>query len=162
MGAYSRNSDGRIFVNSAIGKKLLKNVLDLPQEKSLPGTNEILPHVFVGDEGFPLHEYIMRRYPGREMLNNEETKIYNYRLSRARRVSENSFGILTKRFRIYQRRLQIIPEHMDKVVLATCCLHNFLRSDTCHWTEYDKDNRPSQGYIKNRRIFNCSCDGNWK
>ncbi|XP_030749371.1 protein ALP1-like [Sitophilus oryzae] len=145
VGAYGRNSDGGIFANSAIGKKLLKNTLDLPQDKSLPGTNEIMPHVFVGDEAFPLQKHVMRPYPGNEILNNEDVKIYNYRLSRARRVSENAFGILTKRFRIYQRRLQIIPEHLDKVVLATCCLHNFLRNDTCHWTEADEDNQSPQG-----------------
>lgn len=142
VGAYGRNSDGGIFANSAIGQKLLKNTLDLPEDKSLPGTNEIVPHVFVGDEAFPLHKHLMRPYPGSEIMNNQEIKIYNYRLSRARRVSENAFGILTKRFRIYQRRLQIIPEHTDKVVLATCCLHNFLRNDTCHWNEADEDNQP--------------------
>lgn len=28
-------------------------------------------------------------------------------------------------------------EHVVSVVMATCCLHNFLRDDTCHWIESD-------------------------
>ncbi|KAB0803165.1 hypothetical protein PPYR_00135 [Photinus pyralis] len=135
VGAYGRSSDGGVFANSTIGKKILSNALDIPEPKTLPGCNLRLPHVFVGDEAFPLHNNLMRPYPGRQCLNNEEVKIYNYRLSRARRVSENAFGILVKRFRIYQRHLQIDPDKLDKVILATCCLHNFLRNDTCHWTE---------------------------
>nr|CAI5852728.1 unnamed protein product [Callosobruchus analis] len=52
------------FANSAMGKELLKNTLDLPEDKSLPGTNEILPHIFAGDEDFSLNKHLMRPYPG--------------------------------------------------------------------------------------------------
>lgn len=145
VGAYGRSSDGGVFANSVIGKKIMTNTLDIPDEKCLPGTNVLLPHVFVADEAFPLNKNLMRPYPGPQATNNEEVKIYNYRLSRARRVSENAFGILVKRFRIYQRRLQIIPENLDKVVLATCCLHNFLRNDTCHWVEEEESLPPPTG-----------------
>lgn len=49
------------------------------------------------------------------------------RLSRARNTSEDVFGILSKRFRVYQRRLEVKP---NKIVLATCVLHNFLKTDS--------------------------------
>nr|CAI5840915.1 unnamed protein product [Callosobruchus analis] len=58
---------------------------------------------------------------------NISKRTFNYRLSRARRLSENAFGILTQVFRIYQRRFKMNPEHVDKIILATCCLYNFLR-----------------------------------
>jgi len=67
----------------------------------------------------------MRPYPGSQLHQNVSNKIYNYRHSRARRVSENAFGILAKKFRIYSQKLQISPEHLDKVIMATVCLHNF-------------------------------------
>lgn len=28
-------------------------------------------------------------------------------------------------------------EHIVTVVMATCCLHSYLRDDSCHWTEND-------------------------
>lgn len=54
-------------------------------------------------------------------------KIFNYRLSRARRVVENAFGILVWRFRIFSRPIDLAPETIDKVFWAGCCLHNWLR-----------------------------------
>lgn len=50
-----------------------------------------LPYVFLGDEGFPLKPWFMRPYSGAQ-LTSLDRKIYNYRLSRARRVIENTFG----------------------------------------------------------------------
>lgn len=126
VGSYGRNSDGGVFSSSEFGKRFFKGELDLPENKCLRGTNMLMPHVIVADEAFPLHEHLMRPFPGTQTSGHEDKKVFNYRLSRARRVSENAFGILVKKFRLYQRKLQISPEHLDTVVLATCCLHNFL------------------------------------
>lgn len=97
FGAHGKNSDGAIFRDSKLGKSLLSNTLNIPPPKALPNTNIVLPHVVVGDEAFPLHNHIMQPYPGSQVANNEANKIHNYRHSRARRVSENAFGILTKK-----------------------------------------------------------------
>ncbi|XP_029345916.1 protein ALP1-like [Acyrthosiphon pisum] len=130
VGGYGKNSDGSIFANSNFGERLREEKLDFPNDKSLPGTEEPMPHVIVGDEAFPLHKNLMRPYPGNALLNNEGNKIFNYRLSRARNTSEDAFGILSKRFRVYQRRLEMKPIYVNKIVRATCCLHNFLKSDS--------------------------------
>ena len=53
--------------------------------------------------------------------------IYIYRLSRARRVVENAFGILSQTFQIYQVTLQSLPENADNIIFATCFLHNYPR-----------------------------------
>lgn len=45
----------------------------------------------------------MRPYPGRQSSGNEHITNFNYRLSRARHVVENTFGILTQKFRIFLR-----------------------------------------------------------
>ena len=48
-----------------------------------------------------------------------ENRIFNYRLSRVRRVSENAFGILANRFRVFLTLMQLSSENAEKVVLAS-------------------------------------------
>ena len=56
-------------------------------------------------------------------------RIFNYRLSRARRVIENAFGILSNRFRVFFTKIALEPAKVTKIVLATCALHNMLREE---------------------------------
>ena len=55
--------------------------------------------------------------------------VFSYRLSRARRVVENAFGILTQRFRVFLRPIAVRVDVDDKIVKASCCLHNLLMHD---------------------------------
>lgn len=150
VGAYGRNSDAGIFANCAFGRRFFRGQLDFPLDKPLPGTSINMPHVIVGDEAFPLHRNLMRPYPGSQLVGHEDKKIFNYRLSRARNVAEDAFGILAKKFRIYQRMLEMTPEHLEIVVLATCCLHNFLRGDSeSLFSETCENEGSSDFYLEN-------------
>ena len=56
----------------------------------------------------------------------KEEKIFNYRLSRVRRIVENTFGILVSRFRIFERKVACQLSTVDKIVKACRALHNWL------------------------------------
>ena len=79
----------------------------------------------VADEAFPLNSNIMKPYPFRGL--SQEKRIFIYRLSRARRIVENAFGILANRFRVFLSPILLSPENVEKITLASCVLHNFLR-----------------------------------
>nr|CAI5849243.1 unnamed protein product [Callosobruchus analis] len=53
--------------------------------------------------------------------------IYNYRLIRARRVIENTFGLMCSVFRVFRKAVLLNVENAKIVTLACCYLHNFLR-----------------------------------
>lgn len=115
-----------VFAECAFGKSLLNGSLNLPRESNLPKTNTTFPHFFVADSAFPLKRNIMKPFPGK--LLTEKKRIFNYRLSRARRVIENSFGILVARWRVLRATLNCFPENAEKITLAAIALHNFLQS----------------------------------
>lgn len=51
-------------------------------------------------------------------------RVFNYSLSRARRIVQNAFGILVSRFRIFEKPIALSPEKADSIVKTTCVLHN--------------------------------------
>lgn len=103
---------------------LNNNLLDVPPKKELPDTLIATEYALVGDEAFPLKKYLLCPYPRVQMIDKE--RVFNYRLSRARRVIENAFGILVSRWRILARPLCCSPENAEHLVKALICLHNFV------------------------------------
>ena len=66
----------------------------------------------------------MKPDPGLGIQENQA--IFNYRLSRARRVLENGFSLLADRWRVFMQPIQTTVENTEIVVKATICLHDFL------------------------------------
>lgn len=97
VGAAGCQSDGGSFSESAFGQALADGTLEIPQHRSVFGTT--LPFVLVADEAFPLKTYIMRPYPEKQLVGRE--RIFNYKLSRARNIIENTFGILVARLVVF-------------------------------------------------------------
>lgn len=131
MSFTGSNSDGGVWANSKLGQSLECNTADIPPPQQLPGTTIMLPCALVGDEAFPLKRYLMRPYP-RRSLTSDSQRIFNYRLSRARRTIENSFGILVSRWRILRNSIQCKEENAHKIVLAVVVLHNYIMSSYEH------------------------------
>lgn len=126
VGTNGRISDGGVFAKSTLSTDLHDNSLHLPPARPLPGRTKPQPYVIVADEAFPLQPYLMKPFSSKNTTTYER-RIYNYRLSRARRIVENAFGILANRFRVFLHIIPLDPDKVERIVLAACCLHNFLR-----------------------------------
>lgn len=88
IGAEGRQSDGGVFCNSELGKHFENNLFKVPNPKPIENNRPVLPYVLVAEEAFPLLVYMMRPYPWSRILDIGK-KVFNYRLSRAKKVVEN-------------------------------------------------------------------------
>lgn len=130
VGYAGRNSDGGVFRASRMGRWLRTNGdrLNLPNGSRLKYDREggMFPYYFVADEAFPLASYMMRPYPKRT-LNNEK-RIFNYRLSRARKTIECAFGMITSKFGVLSTPIGCTNINtVNNIIRSICVLHNFIR-----------------------------------
>ena len=125
IGTEGRAADGGIWKDTDIQDAIEKEDADIPRRLNLPNTDKPSPMFLVGDDAFPLGEHMMKPYRRRNLT--EEQEIFNYRLSRARRVAENAFGILVQKFRIFLTTIEATPDHVQMMVSACACMHNYLR-----------------------------------
>lgn len=126
VGSQGRISDGGVFKNTKLFKKIKENSLELPPPKELPGRQIKVPYFFVADNAFALPENIMKPYSG-DHDKGSAKRIFNYRLSRSRRVVENAFGVISAVFRVLRKPMLLKPEIAQLVVLTIIHLHNYLR-----------------------------------
>ena len=124
VGDTGRNSDAGVFANSDLGKAICENTLQISPDRKIWNSDITYPFVYVGDEAFPLRPNLMKPDP-RAVLGEQE-RIFNYRLSRCRRVIENTFGILASRFRIFRRPIIAREDVVIRVTKACVVLHNYL------------------------------------
>lgn len=147
-------NDAAVFESTKFHQKLVNGCLNLPPSSPLSGTEtQYAPYVLIGDNAFSINKHFMKPYPFKGI--SRERRIFNYRLSRARRVVENAFGILASRFRVLRRPLSLDLCNLDAVVMACCALHNYLRKQepgyiTRKWIDHENT---SQGSI---------CQGDWR
>ena len=128
VGAIGSESDAGIFAQTRLKDLIEEKLVHIPEAKPLPGDIDKTPcdYFFVGDDAFPLRHYLMKPFPARGLTHRE--RIYNYRLSRARRTVENAFGILANRFRVLHTCMCLKHDNAERVIIAACVLHNMLRN----------------------------------
>ena len=126
LGSYDGNNDSGILAHSEMGNGFEDNKMFLPDPKKLSSFHQKeLPYFILGDDIFALKPWHMRGYRGADLT--EEQRVFNYRLSRARRTIENAFGILSARRRIFSTPIRASVENAEKYVLACFALNNYLR-----------------------------------
>lgn len=149
VGSYGKECDSSIFKETKFWKMMLDDSLQIPAPCPLTRDSETrVPYVVIGDEGFGLHENLLRPFGGTHLDKNK--RIFNYRLTRARRYVECAFGILANKWRIFHRPLDLDKTTAVWTVKACTILHNFIRdkegsnSDNNVSEEFNYENLPHE------------------
>lgn len=126
VGMNGRVSDGGVWNRSCFGQALETSVRDLnfPPPEPLPLRTRECPYVIIGDDAFALKTNLMKPFPQQNL--DIQSRICNYRFSRARRVVENVFGILRNRWGIFGSPISLKPDKVELLTMTAVCLHNWL------------------------------------
>ena len=126
IGSPGTCSDSTIWDLSSMCARIEAGTIGFPEPITLPGDeNENAQKIsfhLVADDAFALSTTMMKPFSHRSQLDRE--RIFSYRLSRARRVIENAFGILAARFRIFLTTIPLQPNTVKTLTLCACILHN--------------------------------------
>ena len=127
IGAMGQASDGGVWRKTSLYACMqdTSNPLAIPEAAEIDGILDPVPYFFVGDDAFPMSTAMMKPYPQTGLTRKQ--RVFNYRLSRARRTVENTFGILASKFQIFQQPIRMDSQGVERVVCAAVVLHNFLR-----------------------------------
>ena len=126
VGGVGSQSDAQIYNASELREVLESGEINLPDPDPLPNDDRPHPYFFLADDAFALKTYMLKPFSRRNMTYQE--RIANYRISRARRVVENAFGIMALRWQILLGTMQLRPENCQLVVKTCMVLHNLLRT----------------------------------
>ena len=132
IGDAGCQSDGGVFAASNIGRALDEGLLNIPPPRHLYSDTKLFLFLLVGDEAFPLKEYLIKLYARASIKEKEQ--VPNYRISRPRRVVENTFGIRASRFRIFRRPIIASVDTVTSITKAVVMLHNYLM----HSRDFDR------------------------
>ena len=81
-----------------------------------------VPPLILADSAFQLKSWLMKPYTNSKLTEKE--RYFNYRLSRARMITECAYGQLKGRWRILMRKCESLPEEVKIITLACMVLHN--------------------------------------
>ncbi|XP_031781075.1 putative nuclease HARBI1 [Nasonia vitripennis] len=126
IGDYGSCNDASIFAENDFGHALLNNEIELPPSQPLPNTQIQSPYVLIGDGGFPLKSNLMKPF----IRNGNMTiphRVFNYRLSHARRIIESAFGELTERWLVNESNLKWKLTTSERIIMSSLCLHNVIK-----------------------------------
>ena len=134
VGQYGSKNDSAVLKNSELGKRFESHSLNIPSEETVDeqyftdGESFVFPYYMVGNDIFQLKDYLMRPYPGTKSGKLPiDQAVFNYRLSSARLVIENCFGVLVSRWRVFRKPIRAETENVTGYILPGIVLHNYLQ-----------------------------------
>lgn len=155
IGCQGRISDGGVFRNSSLWHKLEEKKIMLLLEEPLPSKTDLIPYVFLRDDAYALGKNIMKPYTG-VYEKGSMKRIFNYRLSRARRIVKNAFGILSSVFSVFRKPILLNEQKVTNITMTCVLLHNFLRKSKTSSSSYTP---PGVFDFEKENEF---CPGSWR
>ena len=150
VGTAGSCTNAQMFNTCHLKRKIDDGSIGFPDPEPLTQGGQDVPYFILADDAFALKTWLMKSN-GRRMLTREE-RIANYRISRGRRIVENTFGILVSRFSVMMTTIELPLETVMEVVFTCVVLHNILRSQYQgqHGGQQagdDDDDVPSDGHL---------------
>ena len=122
VGAEGGAGDAGTWARCSLHRAIIDGRIGFPDPTPLPNDDRDIPFHLVGDDAFALKTWLMKPYAHLSQLHHE--RVFSYRLSRARRVVENAFGILQQRWRVFSTTLLVRPRVVRLISICACILHN--------------------------------------
>lgn len=136
VGANGRVGDAGLWNNHPFKYAIEDNLIGIPPSQCLPNTLIEMPTVTISDDAFSLSIRNLKPFPNKNL--SEDQLLFNYMLSRNRRVVECAFGILARTWQVLFSKIWREPVKATQIVLALVALHNFVREDNIRQrTTYD-------------------------
>lgn len=110
----------------------------------------------MADKAFSLSEILMQPF-GVLNLSVKKT-VFNYRLCRAQRYVECAFGILSNKWRIFHRGLNVKKKFCKDTVKACVILHNVVRTRDRECPEEMYMNQPFPNVDRAVCLCNVNCN----
>ncbi|KAL3182962.1 hypothetical protein MRX96_006757 [Rhipicephalus microplus] len=127
IGQNGSKSDGGIFSRSKLQPMVTNGTLGIPPDAFLDGLQPVL----TGNTTVSTAQSSsIQSGATSQFEERHQERIFYYRLSRARRVVENSFGILAQKWGILRRPFKAKEENITKIVSACVALHNLLLKES--------------------------------
>ena len=118
---YPGNSHDSIILQSTELWSSIKSGNGLPSIGKTIGKHSV-PPLIVGDSAFPLATWLMKPYTNAVL--SPKQRYFNYRLSRARMVTEGAYGQLKGRWRVLLGKCESSSTNVHTFALACMVLHN--------------------------------------
>lgn len=128
IGSFGQQTDGGILFNSTFGKRLDMKKLNFPVPAPLPHTTIPFPFFIIADSAFPLKENILTPYAGDHLNLSESEANFNTEQSSVRKIIENTFAILVRRWQVFTGPIEMHPTNVDRILQAAIVLHNYINS----------------------------------
>ena len=145
-----RKSDGGVFASSNTEQALEEGLLNILPPRRLYCDTKLFPFVLVDDEAFPYIKYLIKHYARTSIKQREQ--VVKCKISRPKRVVENTFGICALKLRIFQRSIITSVGTVTSITRSAVALHNYL----IHGRKFGQENN----YCR-QRLEEGTCRGQW-